>query len=274
MAKEKDVNEKEKAVSIQQQTMMTQEEYDKLTRNRRRERIYRIARIVGIATIMLLIYVGLIDLLFELSFFGAIFSGTRQQYIAGWNAIIAIGRGDIEIAGTDYTISSGVGKLFDDVLEIGGGAVGAEAYKGAWLAQIGVTAILITIVVFSVYILTYSVMDIVQFFKNFGKTAKSIKDDLFKNVKEGLEKAGVKSGEKKPKKKLDLSNVNEKTKESIEPEKKEKQAKRRKAQQSQDNELAGYTPEQIDAMLRGEEIPLVDVKPIDEVPSNETKSLF
>lgn len=196
---------------------LTYEEVDKERKRINKERLNTFLRVVGLFSTVLLITAGLFDILFEMSYFGKIgnmISGSKEH-----NRIW-------EIIGSTLTDGEGniVGRIFDN------------AIFGIWFPKIVITAIYAAGIVGVVYLVTFSLVDFVEFIKNaIGVTKQGVKDNL-NNLKDALP---------------DVKFFGKKTEEEPEETPVKKTTKRKK--KSDKNEY-GYSDEELDALLRGEKI--------------------
>lgn len=244
----KDVKEKD----TKEQLLLTEAEFEKRQRAKTREKINRVTRSFGLVAILLLVYVGVFDPLFELSFFGFLFN--RSAFTAGWECL-----SDPNMAG---------GRIFDDPMIF-----------GSWLPQIGVTALLILVAVLIVYFLTYTIVDIVDLFRGLIESGRDITRDLSGNVKDTMNVKPIEKVEKKkPVKKSLFAGDDVKNDEVPAKEKKERKPRRT---ESDARDLNGLTGDQLDALLSGktmeeilkEEEEAKNTLPV-EVESDPLKDLF
>lgn len=232
MAKENNVMTAEEKKKAQQndekKILLTAEEFEKKQRLETKNRINKITRVFGVFAIILLVYAGIFDPLFELSFFGAIFD--REAFDYGWEALYkGPGIGDHWAEGNK--------PILDDPFQF-----------GPWIGQLGLTLAFIAIIIVGIYFLTYCIVDVVDLFKVIFKSSKDITRSLSTNVKSTMPEIDEK--EKKKPRLFSKKEENALIKED-KPEK-EKPQKRRKEEPPQ--ELEGYTSEELDALLRGENI--------------------
>ena len=174
-------------------------------------------------------------------------------------------------------------KIFDDSIMI-----------GSWLPQLGVTIIFILGILGVIYLLTYSLVDLIEVIRTIINTGKDITKDFAGNLKDSTEQANIKKKDKvpfkdrmkkifEPTKKLnhDVKKIDEeKEKDSTvvvdegpsSPVEKKKIGRRRR--EPEDNGQQ-YTSEQLDRLLRGEPIDGVQTPaPVDPVDGTPTKDLF
>ena len=124
-----------------------------------KEGIDRFTRVAGIGAILFLVFAGIFEPLFEISFFGRLF--TPEKYKLFWGT---------DGMGTDGFIKrSGI---FED-----------WANLGTWLPKIGVTLIYLAVIIAAVAFITYVLVDITTLFKSFGKSMKDNTVGLYENVK-------------------------------------------------------------------------------------------
>lgn len=273
--KKEDKNLKDNSQKDIKDIMLTQEEFEKKHRQKVRERINTVTRIFGLALIFILTFFGIFDTLFEMTYFGWMIDamkghGSDGQFVQIWGVL----RGGIPIVFNEEIIYI---KIFDDSIAI-----------GQWLPQLGFTIIFIAAVLGIVYLFTYSIIDIIEFFKTLVSTGKDIGKDLKDTLKDTGE-ATKKDKDKKsfkeklkatfePTKKLDKevseieTNVEDVPEAKVEEkpiEKKEKSIRRRK---DSDLDLPQYSQEQMDALLRGETLDNVKTESTPTVEDDKNKS--
>lgn len=277
--KEKQTPQVETKADELKNAMLTQEEFEKKQRQKTREKINTVTRVFGLGAIFLLAWFGIFDTLFELSYFGWIWDQIKHtnEFNQGWAFLAGDYNGILAEAGIT------IGKIFDDSIMI-----------GRWLPQLGITVIFILGILGMIYLLTYSVVDLIEVIRTIINTGKDITKDFAGNLKDSTEQANLKKRDKvpfkekmkkmfAPTKKLnhDAKKIDEsKEKEAVaqteetpasQPEKKKGGRRRRE----QDEQGQQYTSEQLDRLLRGE--PIDDVQtptPVDPVDGTPTKDLF
>lgn len=241
--KKEDLKEKvETPVDQKEQVLLTEAEFERKQRLKTKERINRVTRVAGMFAIILFVYLGAFDVLFELSFFGFMF--TKPEYIAGWEGLRDVG-------------------VFDDPL-----------YWGTWMGQLGITVILVSIVVLMIYFLTYTIVDIIAMVKQLLNAGREITRDLSGNVKDTVSKEieikrNGSTSEKKKKK--DLFAGEDVTEEEKVPKEKKQTTKKRRSEKT-DTGFGDLTSEQLDALLSG--TPMDEILEKDEDESSEVKPLF
>ena len=207
MAKREETTEK-KNVSF--------EEIERERKRNTKERLNTFLRVVGLVTTIMLIVVGLFDVLFELSYFGAIadkFSG-GSEHNAAWSYLSS---------------HSEIGCIFDDGMAI-----------GIWFPKLVLSLVLAAGVIGVIYLITFSLVDFVEFIKNLIKIGREVTVDNAENVRSLLPRFG----NKKPKETEKDQGIFEST-----PKKKTT----KKPKDTEKNEY-GYTNAELDALLRGEDI--------------------
>lgn len=135
-----------KSIKIdEKEVLLTEEEYAKKSRQKTKDSMNRVLRVVGLVASFLLIYAGLFDPIFELSYFGLLFDGESHNLI--WTAMMEF-------------------KIHDDPLLF-----------HDWLPKVMFTIVLIAAVIGSIYLLVYNIIDIVNLIKSlFTSTADTTKD--------------------------------------------------------------------------------------------------
>ena len=211
MAKREETTEKK---------MVSYEEVEKERKRINKERLNTFLRVVGLVTTVMLIVVGLFDVLFELSYFGRISEifGGPVEHTAAWDYL------------SNGAIAGGF-EIFDDGMAI-----------GVWFPKLVLTMVLVAGVVGVIYLITFSIVDFVDFIKNIIKTGRQVTSDNVENIRSIFPKFGGKKEENKdqgifetPKKKTNKKPAKENNKNS-------------------DVNEYGYSEAQLDALLRGEEI--------------------
>lgn len=213
------------------QVLLTEAEFEKKQRLKSKERLNRITRVFGVLAILLLSLAGVFEPFFEMTFFGAIFTPKDHSII--WSHMEDL-------------------KIFDDWLK----------FYDPWLAKIGITVLMIIAVVFLVYFLTYTIVDLVDLCKTLFEAGRDLTRDLSSNVKDtmNLEIPEKHEQKKKPAKKNLFSGDDVKPEEKMPKERKERKPRRN---ESDATDLNGLTQDQLDRLLSGE--------PMDEVIKQEEK---
>lgn len=242
--KKTDLKEDVKQIPVEdqkEQVLLTEAEFERKQRLKTKERINRVTRVAGMFAIILFVYLGAFDVLFELSFFGALF--TKPEYVAGWEALRDVG-------------------AFDDPL-----------WWGSWMGQLGITVILVAIVVLMVYFLTYTIVDIIAMVKQLFNAGRDITRDLSGNVKDtvGNEIKLPKSEKKQPAEKKKNLFEGDDVDENEEKLPKEKKTRKRRNDKV-DNSFGDLTTDQLDALLSG--APMDEVLKDEEEETPEVKPLF
>lgn len=246
----KDVKKEEKTTPpVEPTKLYTEEEYERLAREKFKTRLNQISRVFGIITILLLIYVAVFDPLFEGSFFGALFC--NEEYHAYWNVMSA---------------QDGIGpgfKIWDDPLQ----------FYITWVPALGYTLVLIAVATFAGYLITYSVADLIGFFKQIFISIHDAGKDLKSGLVEGVNKEiGPVKAKKKRKPLFGRKNDdetdpttedNETKTETKKPEKK----RRREKELGLDEDQPEYTSDQLDILLAGGTLP-------EDTQENGEKPLF
>ena len=200
---------------------LTYEEVEKERKRISKERLNTFLRIVGLFSTVLLITAGLFDILFEMSYFGKLgnmISGS-QEHDRIWEIIGSTLTKTLE----DGTVIN-VGKIFDNVI------------FGIWFPKIVITLIFAAGVVGVIYLVTFSLVDFVEFIQNaIGITKQGVKDNI-NNLKDALPDVKFFGKKEEP---VEETPVVKKT--------------RRRKKPADTNEY-GYTDEELDALLRGEKI--------------------
>lgn len=137
-------------------------------------------------------------------------------------------------------------RIFDDGMEF-----------GDWLPKLTITFALIVGAIGVVYLIAYNVIDIINMIKNFFNVGADISKELTSTVKESIT-----SERKKRKKFLDETDETESILMKEKPKRKKKQV----------DELDGFTSDELDRLLSGENI--FETENSDENETSENKSLF
>lgn len=182
---------------------LTREQYDQIVRANIINKINQFLR--GMGTVFVaIVYFLMAEFLWETSWFGAIFPGSRDEYNAFWKFIGTAGEeiivfkdGVVLPEGAELMIPMFQGKIFDDWFK-----------WGAWIPQACMTVFLILLTIGIGYIIAFSINDIVGMIKNLlvnsRKTIADIGKTATDNVSKGL---GLNTDEvreiTKPKKLLD-----------------------------------------------------------------------
>lgn len=223
-----------------QELLLTEEEFARRERAKVKERINRVTRVAGLFAILILVYAGIFDPLFELSFFGWIWD--KNAFRDGWAALTQLG-------------------ILDDIFQF-----------GSWIAKLGITIILIGVVLLMVYFITYCIVDLIDLIKTFIAAGKDITGDLSGAVKDTIPTEKQAEDKKKEKKKL----FDEVPDELNKKPKRERKKKEEKPVENGTDPLTGLSSEQLDALLRGEhfEMPQAENNTDNSTDSEGTKSLF
>lgn len=228
---EKDTNQKR---------YLTYEEIERERKRINKEKLNTFLRVVGLFSTVLLITAGLFDVLFEMSYFGKIanFFSSSEEHNRIWDII-----GNTMTKQLDDGTVVTVGKIFDDGIHI-----------GLWFPKTVITMLFAGGIVGMIYLITFSLVDFVEFIQNaIGMTKQGVADNI-KNLKEALP---------------EVKFFNKKTEEEPEETNTAKKTRRRKKIDNK-NEY-GYSDEELDALLRGEKIEAQkEMARID----NATKPLF
>ena len=163
---------------------------------------------------------------------------------------------------------------------------------GSWLPQLGVTIIFIVGILGVIYLLTYSLVDLIEVIRTIVNTGKDITKDFAGNLKDSTEQANLKKKNSvpfkermkrifAPTKKLnhDAKKIDEEKDSAVvvdegpsAPIEKKKGNRRRREPEENGQQ---YTSEQLDRLLRGEPIDGVETPaPVDPVDGTPTQDLF
>lgn len=227
-------NEHDREYKERQALLMTEEEFERRKRTRTKENINRILRVLGLIFGAILIYAGILDALFEASYFGFIF--TKEEFTFFWE----------DVWRSQMSVEIGaIGRIFDDPLR----------FQSPWLVQIAFTIIIVAVVLFSIYVLTYTIIDFVNIIKSFFKYTRIFAREVGINVKQSADALDVPKPTKKSKKDKDLF-----AGEDVETEKQEEKKKvmkkpvRRTESDTfviKDDNGRDYTTEELDLLLQG-----------------------
>lgn len=201
----------------QKPVLLTEEEYEKIARQKRKEKLNRISRVAGVVALLLLMYAGCLDTIFEMSFFGWMFA--REEHRQIWEALVQL-------------------NIFDDFFEF-----------GTWLPKIGITCLFVAIIISMIYLLTFNIIDFVLFFKQFIKSTKALTKELTIGIKEGAEETKKDLDEKPRKKKKSLF-----SRDDLDENEKDTKKEKKKKEKKEEPLMEGYTEEQLNALLAGETI--------------------
>jgi len=233
---------KQPEIENKEPELLTEEQYTKRERLRKREKVNRVTRIAGFFAILMIAYTGIYDSLFELSYFGWIFK--KDVFNSAWQLLSTNGEATIIDKATGEAKIVEVFPVFNDF-----------AQMGTWLPALAITVVLIAVTVFLIYFLTYNIIDFIEIAKTIKNDTKGIATDLGVNINYGINK----------KKKKD-ENSDDSGDKSDGDDKKED--KKKKKDTNKQLELDGYSSEQLDALLRGETIEDA------EKQNEDTKTLF
>lgn len=229
-------NNTEKPADTTQELLLTEEEYAKKQRLKTKERINRVTRVAGLFAILILVYTGILDPIFELSYFGWIWDKIAKTNVFedGWAFLRQ-------------------STIYDDIFEF-----------GPWIAQLGLTVVLIAVIVLMVYFITYCIVDLVDLVRTFVATGRDTIKDLSGNVKDTMPDELKEKKEKRKKEKKSLF-----SKEEIKEAKPKKERKKRES----DN-LAGLSESELDALLSGKNLEEPASEDELNLKDNEEKTLF
>lgn len=215
----KDLTKEKDSDRQTEQILLTEEEFAKRERQKVKERINRVTRVAGLFAILILVYAGILDPLFELSFFG--WMADKSTFAEGWSSLAEL-------------------RIYDDPLQF-----------GTWMGQLGVTVLLIGVIVLLVYFITYCIVDLINLLKTLVAAGRDITRDLSGNVRDTLPEDALKK--KKDGKKKSLFSGSDVSEEELVG--KPKKQKRRK---ESDSGLAGLSSEDLDKLLSGKNIDELD----------------
>ena len=227
------------ATALEKELLLTEDEYSKKVRQRNKEAMNRVLRVVGLIASFILIYAGLFDPLFEMSFFGWMADGiskpaegTLGSHEAIWQAVKQFG-------------------VFDDPMQF-----------GLWLPKLGITMVVILAVIGTIYLLVYNIVDIIALIKNLYTSTTALTQDFTGTVKDTVDNEKELNGLRRPKKKDLFKEVNDEFK--LTEEKTEKIKKplfpRRSEKVVDTSETGGLTEAQLDALLSGESLDVISPK--------------
>ena len=230
-------SEREKEYKERQALLMTEEEFELRKRTRTKENINRILRVLGLIFGAILIYAGILDALFEASYFGFVF--TKNEFTYFWD----------DIWRSQLSVEIGaIGRIFDDPLR----------FQSPWLVQIAFTIIIVAVVLFSIYVLTYTIIDFVNIIKSFFKYTRIFAREVGINVKQSADALDVPKPSKKPSKKdkalFSGEDVEAEKQDAKEQAKKAKKPARRSESDMftlKDENGKEYTTEELDLLLQG-----------------------
>ena len=233
---------------LERELLLTEEEYAKKSRQKTKETMNRVLRVVGLVASFILIYAGLFDTLFELSYFGWMADGIRGNsegpHYQIWKAIY------------DKSIN-----IYDDPMQF-----------GVWLPKLGITVVVILAVIGTVYLLVYNVVDIIALVKNMLKGTTGITRDITGTVRDTVQDEQELKGLKKMKIKNIFKPASKEDDDFVEKKEKTKKITRRK-EKVDISETGGLTEEELDRLLSGESLEEPKVVQTADVEPGE-KDLF
>lgn len=209
---------------LERELLLTEEEYTRKSRQKTKETMNRVLRVVGLIASFILIYAGLFDPLFELSYFGWMSDGINETTVH-----------------TDAWLFINE-KIYDDPMQF-----------GLWLPKLGVTVVVILAVIGTVYLLVYNVVDIIALIKNMLKGTTDITKDLTGTVRDTVQDEKELKGLKKMKIKNIFKPTSEEKDDFVEKKEKTKKVTRRK-EKVDTSETGGLTEEELDRLLSGESL--------------------
>lgn len=229
----------------EEKILMTEEEYQKKQRLKTKKTVYRVAMVAGVIGIFLLVLAGIFEPLFEMTYFGRIFTPEKFKMFWGTDGM-----------GTDGLIRRT--GIYSDWLQM-----------GTWLPKTGITVIYLGVILAIVYFFTYVIVDIINVIKSLIKGVKDITVGLNENVKVTYEeeKDAVKISNKKKENKKEEKKIAEdedpfakyeqKEEKKVVAQKKPKQEKPKKEvvekkEKRRREEEPDLSDEQLAAMLRGD----------------------
>jgi len=254
------LKEKDKLNIAAAEEKFTEEEYEKRRREKIKNNVGNVLKIVGIISIIFMAYICILDPLFELTFFGAMFN--NSQFNFGWNALMDTGTFTSAHNGTMETTKA----IYDNAYS------GINLYDAAkYFGALGITIIYIGVILLLVFLVTLYTTEIIMIIRNIAKSSRFIITGSTKNVKDGIEEATVDIVKEKKSKSKTKDLFGETPEDKAKAKKADAKKENKKVKNEKTNhELDGYTSEQLEAMLRGEGF---DTKE-DEKPDDEPKSLF
>jgi hypothetical protein len=212
----------------QEQVLLTEAEFERKQRLKNREKINRVTRVFGLFAILLLVYAGVFDPFFELSYFGAL--ADKELFHAAWGQLR-------------------VSTIYDDSMLFGN-----------WLGQMGITIVLIGVVLLTIYFVTYTIVDLIDLVKSFASTGKDITRDLSGNVRDtiGIEERKQTKKKKPVKKSLFLETMFKTEEEAAKKGKKTEEKKDRpRRTENGDYDLNSFTSDQLDDILSGKPLDII-----------------
>lgn len=243
----------------QEDILLTEEQYDIIRRRKTKESVNRVLRVLGLFAASLIIYVGVLDPFFEISFFGRIF--TKDTYLEYW--------------GTNVNGFGGLWQKIATSIEDGGLGIYDDKLLGfgSFLPKFAITIMIVLTVLGLVYLLTYNIIDLVGLIKGMISSAKGISRDISLNVYDGVSEI---KGDKKPStKKKNIfkgEDVTPEEKNNFKKGKTTKQPEKKTVRREDNSNLGGLTPEQLDALLLGEDIEMPE-EPVTRTDNGE-KNIF
>jgi hypothetical protein len=206
----------------EQPNMLTREQYNQLVRADTIKKVNTFLK--GMGTIfVVIVYFLMAEFLWEVSWFGALFPGSRDEFTAFWK-FISTDINSVIIPDVDSTLISG--KIFDDWFK-----------WGTWIPQACMTVFLCLLTIGIAYIIAFSINDIISMVKNLlvnsKKTLTDIGQTATQNINKGLGIEDTVENIRKPKKLLD-DDIPSNIKESNNKKAKNKKTKEEKEQDEVD----------------------------------------
>lgn len=226
--------------------LLTEEEYEKIRRKKTKEKINRVLRVCGLIFSFMLVYCGVYDPLFELSYFG--FLADKEAHVAAWDFL---------------GLESDLYKtpIFDDPMQF-----------GTWLPKLMITAVIIIVTVGVIYLVVYNIVDIIGLFRNMYRSGIEITRDLSDTVKDTVSEEVKKERTTQNRRKKVDSNLEDSEDSII-------KRKPRKKKEVKNAEFDGLSEQDLDILISGgslddstDRLPDLEPSPTDEEIS--TKDLF
>lgn len=260
---------KEKVDLQEKDVLLTEEEYARKSRQKTKDSMNRVLRVVGLISSFLLIYIGLFDAMFELSYFGLIFDKESHNII--WEILSGnYGRDLVDAAPALGTLIEN--PIFDDPLRF-----------YSWLPKLMFTIVLILAVIGTIYLAVYNIVDIIAMIKSFLRSGLDVASDLTGTVRDSVREDMEKDKKERRKSVSSLFAKNKDVEDEFTvpgdqveetPKKENKKPKRRKEKKE---DFGGLTSEEMDILLNGGSLEDLNQPeeqlPVEETPVSE-KSLF
>lgn len=215
-----------------------QDKYEKELRLKRKEKINRVLRIFGLGAILIVAFAGLLDPLFETTYFGWIWDQMHNttDFTEFWSAMASTA-------------------IYDDYF-----------YFGTWLPELAFTLVYMCILLAIVYLLTYNIVDLIEFVKGLVAAGKDITKDLSNNVTEGGTPEALGLDKKRKKLHFDWFKKSDKPVKDLNDKPADTAKKEKKSKKKDDDLMSNLSSDQLDALLSGQSLPPAVEETLDPLP--------